>query len=181
VSTPVNNCSRDKWRDVIPNRGNVLQQSFDVFKNYLVLSERIDGISKIRVIGWQNGIDKYISFDEPTYVSHLGYNPQLNTDSLRIGYSSLITPFSVIDYNMVTDKRVIRKTQPVIGYNKNEYVTEYKWAIARVVVKIPISIMHKKGTIMDGNNPYLLHAYGSYGLSFDPDFNSSVLSRKQGV
>ena len=77
VSTPVNNFSRDNWRDVIPNRDNVLLQSFDVFKNYLVLSERIDGISKIRVIGWQNGIDKYISFDEPTYVSNLEYNPEL--------------------------------------------------------------------------------------------------------
>ncbi len=175
VSTPVNNFSRDNWRDVIPNRDNVLLQSFDVFKNYLVLSERIDGISKIRVMGWQNGIDKYISFDEPTYVSHLGYNPQLNTDSLRIGYSSMITPFSVIDYNMATGERIIRKTQPVIGYNKNEYVTEYKWATARDGVKVPISIMYKKGTIMDGNNPCLLRAYGSYGLSYDPDFTSNVL------
>ena len=146
VSTSVNNFSRDNWHDVIPQRDSVLLQNFAVFKDYLVLSERIDGISKVRIIGWNNGIDKYISFDEPTYVSNLDYNPELNTDSLRIEYSSMVTPTSVIDYNMKTGGRTVRKMQPVIGYNKDEYVTEYKWALARDGAKIPISVMYKKGT-----------------------------------
>lgn len=176
VSTPVNNFSRENWRDVIPNRDSVLLQNFDVFKDYLVLSERIDGISKIRIIGWHNGIDKYVSFDEQTYVSNLDYNPELNTDSLRVDYSSMITPTSVIDYNMKTGERTVRKVQPVIGYNKDEYVTEYKWATARDGASVPVSVMYKKGTIMNGNNPCLLYAYGSYGFSTDPYFNSNILS-----
>jgi oligopeptidase B len=176
VSTPVNNFSRTNWRDVIPHRDSVLLQNFDVFKNYLVLSERIDGISKIRIIGWHNGVDKYISFDEPTYVSNLDYNPEFNTDTLRVDYSSMITPTSVIDYNMNTSERTIKKVQPVIGYKKEEYTTEYIWATARDGVKVPVSVMYKKGTLMNGNNPCLLYAYGSYGSSTDPYFNSNVLS-----
>src|SRR5579862_1101917 len=176
VSTPVNNYSRNHWRDVIPHRDGVLLQNFDVFKNYLVLSERIDGISKIRIIGWHHDVDKYISFDEPTYVSNLDYNPEFNTDTLRVDYSSMITPTSVIDYNMNTGVRTIKKVQPVIGYKKEDYATEYLWATARDGVKVPISVMYKKGALMKGNNPCLLYAYGSYGLSTDPYFNSNVLS-----
>ena len=176
VSAPVNNFSKDNWRDVIPHRDNVLLQGFDMFKDYLVLSERIDGISKIRIIGWHNAVDKYISFDEPTYVSNLDYNPELNTDIVRVDYSSMITPFSVIDYNMNTGERTVRKEQPVIGYNKDEYVSEYKWATARDGVKVPVSIMYKKGMVMNGNNPCLLYGYGSYGSSTDPYFSSNVLS-----
>jgi oligopeptidase B len=176
VSAPVNNFSRDNWRDVIPHRDSVLLQSFDLFKDYLVLNERIDGISKIRIIGWHNGVDKYISFDEPTYVSSLDNNPELNTDSVRISYSSMITPTSVIDYNMSTGEKVTRKVQPVIGYNKNEYVSEYVWATARDGAKIPVSLMYKKGTVMNGNNPCLLYGYGSYGNSSDPYFSSNSFS-----
>ena len=176
VSTPVDHFSRDNWRDFIPNRDNVLLQGFDVFKDYLVLSERIDGISKIRVIGWHNHADKYITFDEPSYVSSIDVNVELNTDSLRIGYSSMITPGSIIDYNMNTGKSIVRKVNPVIGYNKKEYATEYVWATARDGVKVPISIMYKKGMVKNGNNPCFLYSYGSYGISSDPYFNSNVLS-----
>jgi oligopeptidase B len=176
VSTPVNNFSRDNWHDVIPQRDSVLLQNFIVFKDYLVLSERIDGISKVRITGWNNGIDKYISFDEPTYVSNLDYNPELNTDSLRIEYSSMVTPTSVIDYNMKTGGRTVRKIQPVIGYNKDKYVIEYKWALASDSAEIPMSVMYKKGTLLNGGNPCLIYAYGSYGFSTDPYFESNVLS-----
>ena len=110
VSAPVNNFSRDNWREVIPNRDSVLLSDFKVFKDYLVLNERIEGISKIRVIGWQNGIDRYVNFDEPTYVSSLDYTPEFNTNSVGMDYSSMISPTSVIDYNMQTGKRTYKST-----------------------------------------------------------------------
>ncbi len=176
VSVPVNNYARENWKDVITHRDSVLLQGLDIFKDFLVLNERIDGISKIRIIGWHNGIDKYISFDEPTYVSSLDYNPEFDTDSLRIDYSSMITPTSVIDYNMQTGERVVRKVQPVIGYNKEEYISKYVWATARDGAKVPISVMYKRGMQMNSNNPCLLYAYGSYGSSTDPYFNSNILS-----
>ncbi len=176
VSAPVNNFSRSNWRDVIPHRDNALLEGFDVFTDYLVLSERTEGITKIRIIGWHNGTDKYISFDEPTYVSELDYNPELNTDLLRVDYSSMVTPTSVIDYNMNTGERTIRKVQPVIGYDKDEYVSEYKWVTARDGIEVPVSVFYKKGTAMNGKHPCLLYAYGSYGLSMDPYFSSNVLS-----
>ncbi|HYK44415.1 MAG TPA: S9 family peptidase [Parafilimonas sp.] len=176
VSVAVNNFSRENWKDVIPHRDDVLLQSFDVFKDYLVLNERINGISKVRIIGWHNRADKYITFDEPTYVSSLDYNPQLNTDIVRVNYSSMITPTSVIDYNMRTHEKKIRKVQPVIGYDKEQYTSEYLWATARDGSKIPVSVMYKKSALKDGNNPCLLYAYGSYGVSSDPYFNSNILS-----
>lgn len=176
VSAPVNNYARENWREVIPNRDSVLLSDFTLFKDYLVLNERIEGISKIRIIGWKNGIDRYINFDEPTYVSSLDYTPEFNTNIVRMDYSSMISPTSVIDYNMQTGKRTIKKVQPVIGYNKDEYTSEYVWATARDGARVPISIMYKKGTKLDGNNACLLYAYGSYGFSTDPYFNSNILS-----
>jgi oligopeptidase B len=176
VSAPVTNFSRDNWKDVIPHRDSVLLQDFDVFKDYLVLNERINGILKIRVIGWHNGIDRYADFNEPSYVSSFGNNPEYNTDSLGITYSSMITPASVISYNMKTGEKITRKVQPVIGYNSNEYTTEYIWATARDGAKVPVSIVYKKGLQMNGNNPCLLYAYGSYGSSTDPYFSSNILS-----
>ncbi len=176
VSAPVNNFSRSNWHDVIPHRDNALLEGFDVFKNYLVLSERTEGIAKIRIIGWHNGVDKHIAFEEPTYVSELDYNPELNTDIVRIDYSSMVTPYSVIDYNMNTGERTVRKVQPVIGYNKDEYISEYKWATARDGAKVPVSILYKKGTVLNGKNPCFLYAYGSYGESTDPYFSSNILS-----
>ncbi len=176
VSTPVNNYSKENWRDVIPHRDSVLLQNFNVFKDYLVLNERINGILKVRVIGWKNGVDRYIPFNEPTYVAELDNNPEMNTNIVRFNYSSLTTPNTVIDYNMQTGAKTIRKVVPVIGYNKDEYVTDYIWATARDGVKVPVSILYKKGMVMNGNNPCLLCAYGCYGYSWDPSFDADVLS-----
>lgn len=177
MECPLDKTDVANWKEVIPHRTDVLLQGVEEFKDFIVLSERKDGLVKLRVRNLSNGNEHYVDFGEPAYAANFGANPEYNTTNLRYGYTSLTTPQSVYDYNLVTKEKQLKKQQEVIGgYDPKEYVTERTYATARDGVKIPISIVYKKGFNKDGKAPLLLYAYGSYGSSMDASFNSARLS-----
>ncbi|MFD2572595.1 S9 family peptidase [Spirosoma soli] len=168
---------RTAWKEVIAHRPDVYLADLDVFANHLVLGERKAGLTNIRVINQKTKTDEYLDFGEPAYVAGIGYNPDFNTNVLRYGYSSLTTPSSTFDYNMDTKEKTLLKQQEVLGgFDKNNYVSERVYATVRDGVKVPISLVYRKGTKKDGSAPLLQYSYGSYGYSTDPGFSSTRLS-----
>lgn len=168
---------RAAWNEVIPNRADVFLQNMDVFVTHLVLGERKDGLAKLRVINLKNKADEYLNFGEPAYVAGIGNNPDFNTNVLRYGYSSMTTPSSTYDYNMDTKVKTLMKEQPVLGgFDKNNYVSERVFVTVRDGVKVPVSIVYRKGTPKDGTSPLLQYAYGSYGSNTEPGFSANRLS-----
>lgn len=170
------NTGRSAWKELIPARKDVYIASFNTFKDYLVLTEVKDAMRQIRVINNTAKKDEYVTFDEKVFTASQGANPESNTNILRISYTSLTTPFTIIDYNMDTKERKVMKQTEVIGYKKDGYETERIWATARDGVKVPVTLLYKKGVKKDGSNPVLLAAYGSYGNSSFPGFQSNVIS-----
>lgn len=176
MKTPVAKTTKDNWVDVIPHRDDVLFQSFEIFKNFFVISERIRGLTNLRVMNWKD-VDYYLDFGEETYSARFSINPEFDTDILRYGYSSLTTPYSTIDYNMVTQEKTLLKEEEVLGgFDKTNYETKRLYAMADDGVEVPISIVFKKGIALDGTNPALIYGYGSYGATMDASFRSDRLS-----
>ncbi len=168
---------RSLWKEVIPQRADVFLQNMDVFANHLVLGERKEGLTKIRVINQTNKDDTYLEFGEPAYVAGMSYNPEFETNVLRYSYASLTTPGSTFDYNMDTKAKTLLKQQEVLGgFDKNNYVSERVYATVRDGVKVPISLVYRKGIKKDGSAPLLQYAYGSYGSNTEPGFGSGRLS-----
>jgi oligopeptidase B len=177
VKTPVDKTTKENWVEVIPHRKDVLLEGIEIFKNYLVLQERKNGLIQLRVINWNDGKEHYLDFGEPVYVAYISSNPEFDTDVLRYGFSSLVTPNSVYDYNMAAKEKTLLKQDEIIGgYNASEYQSERLYAPAEDGTLIPISLVYKRGLKKDGNNPLLLYGYGSYGISSDPWFSSVRLS-----
>lgn len=172
------NTSKDNWVDLIPHRNDVLIEGIDIFKDYLVVSERSNGLNKIRIMPWSGEGEYYLPFDIETYTCYTTTNVDFDTDILRYGYQSLATPSSVIDFNMKTKTKDVKKEQQVLGgkFDKNNYTEERVWATATDGTKVPISMVYRKGIKKDGKNPLLLYAYGSYGMSMDPYFSTTRLS-----
>ncbi|WP_126245547.1 S9 family peptidase [Chitinophaga rhizosphaerae] len=176
METPVGKTTMDNWKEVVPHRPDVLLQGFTLFNNFLVLSERKDGLSQVRIIP-ENGQEHYLDFGEPAYVAYVIANPELDTKVLRYSYTSLTTPNSVYEYNMETKEKTLRKQQEVIGgYDPKNYVTERVFATATDGTKVPISLVYKKGFEKNGKHPLLLYGYGSYGNTMEPNFNSNRIS-----
>ena len=175
-------CPDDKkdtlnWKDLVPHSDSILVQSFELFKNYMAVSERINGLTQIHIISLKDNASHYLAFGEPAYTASIGANPDFNTDVLRFNYTSLTTPVSVYDYNMVSKEKKLMKQQEVLGdFKVADYTTERAFATAKDGTKIPVSIVYKKGFNKDGNAPLLLYAYGSYGASTDAAFSSVRLS-----
>lgn len=177
VETPVNKTSKENWTEVIPHREDVLLEGFEIFKNFLVVSERKDGLIQLRVIKWDGREDHYIDFGEETYMAYISNNPEFDTDLLRFGYTSLTTPRSTFDYDMNTMEKKLLKQQEVVGdFDSDNYHAERLYATAKDGVKIPISLVYKKGLEKNGDNPLLLYGYGSYGASMNASFSSVRLS-----
>lgn len=178
VQTPVNATTKDNWTDVIPHRDDILLQSFVLFNNHLVLQERVNGLRAIRVKSWDGKDDHYIKFNDPAYVSYPTTNLSFDTNILRYGYTSLTTPNSTFEYDMNTKKQVLLKEQEVLDdeFSKDNYISERIYATAEDGVKIPISLVYKKGTERNADTPLLLYSYGSYGSSSEPTFSSNRLS-----
>ena len=177
MKTPVTHTGQDHWQDVIAHRDDVLLESFELFRDYLVLEERKQGLMNIRILSWFGQGDHYLNFGEPTYLAEIGENPDFNTPMLRYVYTSMTTPNSVYDYNMDTREKVLMKQEEVLGrFNRDRYCTERVWARANDGIEVPISLVYKKGCQKDGNNPLLLYGYGSYGATMDANFSSSRLS-----
>ncbi len=177
METPLNQTGRENWKDLIAHRPAVLLASFTLFKDHLVLTERKEGLVQLRVINQKDKSEHYIEFDETAYDANVDINPDFNTSVLRFSYESMITPASIYDYNMDSKERVLVKQQEILGgFKKEEYATERMFATARDGVKVPISLVYKKGLQKDGSNPLLLYAYGSYGYSTDASFRRDILS-----
>ena len=178
VKTPINKTTKENWFEIIPHRVDVLLEGIEIFKNQLVISERKDGLSQIRILNWKNQAEHYIRFNDPAYLAYVSYNPEFDTDVLRYGYTSLTTPNSVYDYNMMSREQELLKQQEVLGgeFNASNYTSERLIVTARDGAKVPVSIVYKNGYKKDGKAPLLLYAYGSYGYSMDPTFSSVRLS-----
>lgn len=178
MKTPENKTGKKNWVDVIPHREDVLLEDIEIFKNYLVVEERSNGLNHIRIIPWNGEPDYYLPFGSETYNAYTTTNIDFDTDILRYSYQSLATPSSVIDFNMKTKTKEILKEQQVLGgkFDKENYVEERVWATARDGVKVPISMIYRKGLQKNGKNPLLLYAYGSYGITMDTYFSSTRLS-----
>jgi oligopeptidase B len=177
VTAPVNSPGKENWKDFIPYDPQIKIDSTDPFKNYLAVSERKNGLPGILVYDFTSGQSHDMRFDEPSYDVSLESNPVFDTDTLRIRYSSFVTPDSVIDYNMASRERYLRKEQSVLGgYNKNNYQLERAFAKAADGVEVPISLVYRKGFKKNGSAPLLLDGYGAYGICEDADFDSSVVS-----
>lgn len=176
--TPENKTGKENWKDLIPHRKDVLIEDIEIFKDYLVISERSDGLNKIRIRPWNGQEEYYLPFESETYSAETTTNVDFDTDILRYSYQSLATPSSVIDFNMKTRQKTVLKEQEVLGgkFDKNNYTEERVWATAQDGTKIPISMVYRKGLKKDGSNPMLLYAYGSYGASMDAYFSSIRLS-----
>ena len=173
----VNNPSRENWEEVIPHRESVKLDGISAFQNHLVISEREDGLRKIRIRNLATIKEHTVDFPEPVYTVHQGRNPEFNTTTLRFNYGSLVTPMSVFDYEMDDRTRELKKQDEVLGgYDMSLYESERIFAEAEDGTPIPISLVYKKGLPKDGKNPLLLYGYGSYGINSDPYFSSNRLS-----
>nr|WP_315214801.1 S9 family peptidase [uncultured Flavobacterium sp.] len=178
MKTPENATSKENWKDLIPHRKEVLIEDIEIFRNYLVVEERSNGLNHIRIMPWSGAGEYYLPFGSETYNAYTTTNVDFDTDVLRYSYQSLATPSSVIDFNMTTKEKEIKKEQQVLGgkFDKNNYIEERIWATATDGTKLPISMVYRKELKKDGKNPLLLYAYGSYGITMDTYFSSTRLS-----
>lgn len=178
MKTPESKTGVANWTNVIDHREDVLVEGIEIFKDYLVIEERSEGLNKIRIKKWDGTSDSYLPFESETYTASLGTNPDFNATSLRYSYQSLATPPSVMEYHMQTKEKKVLKEVEVLGgkFNKENYEEKRLWATATDGTKVPISIVYKKGIKLNGKNPLLQYAYGSYGYSMDARFDSDRLS-----
>lgn len=182
MKTPEDKTSKDNWIDEIPHREDVLLEDIDIFRDYLVVSERSEGLNKIRIINWKTKKEYYLPFNSETYSAYTTTNLDFDTQILRYSFQSLATPSSLIDFNMKTKEKTILKEQEVLSrdfgstFDKNNYKEERIWATAIDGTKVPISMIYKKGIKKNGKNPLLLYAYGSYGVTMDCYFSTVRLS-----
>lgn len=177
MKTPENATGKENWTEVIPHREDVLLENMDIFKDYLVLSERKGGLTHLRIRPWE-GEEHYIEFKDEAWMAYTAANREFDTDILRFGYQSMTTPPSVYDYNMATkDRELMKQTQVLGGFNADEYESKREFVTVRDGAKVPVSIVYKKSEFKkDGTNPCLLYGYGSYGASMEPYFSSARLS-----
>ncbi|MAD98492.1 MAG: oligopeptidase B [Flavobacteriaceae bacterium] len=178
MKAPVTNPSKENWVDVIPHRDDTLLESFSIFKDFLVLEERNNGLDKVRFKKWDGSADYYLPFEEETYSVGVYANPEFDTDVIRYSYTSFTTPNSIIDFNMNTQDKTVQKEQEVMGgkFVKSNYKSERVWATARDGKKVAISLVYHKDTQLGKDTPLLQYAYGSYGATIGDRFSTTRLS-----
>ncbi len=175
--TPEYATSKQNWKDYIAYDPSVFIEGIDVFKSFMAMSVRKDGITQLYIKPWINEEGHYVAFGEDTYTVTLGVNPDFDTDLLRLDYTSLTTPNSTYDYHVGEKQLELLKRQEVVGtFNPDDYISERKMVQASDGTMVPLSIVYKKGFKKDGTAPVLLYGYGSYGISMDPYFSSARLS-----
>ncbi len=172
------NTLADQWKEFIPHREDVLLEGIDIFKEYYVLTERKNGLNELKIVRWDGADSYYLPFDSETYTTYVSTNPDFDTEVLRYSYNSMTTPSSILDFNMRTKEKEVKKEQEVLGgnFDKTNYVERRIWADARDGTKVPMSIVHHKETKIDASTPILQYAYGSYGSTVDPYFSTVRLS-----
>ena len=177
MKTAATNLDKAHWQEVIPHRADVMLEGIDAFENYLVLQERKDGLKQIRISG-ADGVNavKYVAFPEPAYYFELEDNSVFESNFLRFKYSSLITPYTIVDVHLDTGAWEIKKVDALKNYNQADYAIERIFATAPDGTQVPMSVAYKKSLQLDGSNPTLLHGYGAYGANLDAEFIPHRLS-----
>ncbi len=177
VTAPVANPGKANWKEIIEHRPAVKIDDIDLFADHLVVSELEGGLQHVRITNLKTNKSHRLTFPEPVYTAFVSTNREYNTKVLRFGYQSLVTPNSTFDYDMEKQTRVLLKqTEVPGGFDRNNYQSERIFAIASDGTKIPMSVVYRKGTKLDGKAPLLLYGYGSYGASMTPNFSSNRLS-----
>ncbi|MGC5744621.1 S9 family peptidase [Chryseobacterium sp. NFX27] len=179
VKTKIDNCGMENWVDVIPHRPEVLLEGFEIFRDYLVLEEREEGLLQIKIIDEKKQESYYLPFSDPTYTTYIGINMEFDTEVLRYGYTSLTQPSSTYEYNMKEKTTQLLKQQEVLGgrFAPENYISERIWAESRDgETRIPISLVYHKDTQKSADTPLLLYGYGSYGHTVDASFSNVRLS-----
>ena len=177
MKTPVGRTGKEHWEEVIAHRDDVFLEYIEIFRDYLVVVEREEGLDKLRVISLKNGSEHYVDMGEEVYTAWVSVNMEMDSEVLRYGYSSLTTPRSIYDYNLQSREKTLMKRQEVVGdFDPDNYKTRRLYAVAGDGKKIPMSIVYRKGLELDGNNPALMLGYGSYGITEEPYFSSPRLS-----
>jgi len=177
MKTDLGKTGKAHWTEIIAHRSDIFLEDFELFKDFYVLTERINGINELRIKTWDDREDYHIKMQEEAHLAYATTNMDFDTDILRFGYQSMKTPGSLFDYNMKTKEQVLLKQSEVVGdFSSDNYKSDRIYTTARDGVKVPVSIVYHKDTKIDGNAPCLLYAYGSYGSSMDPYFSSVRLS-----
>jgi oligopeptidase B len=178
MRTSIDQTTSEFWEPLLPHRKDVLIEDIELFDQYWVVNERENGLSRLRIMRWDNTEDYYLPMEEETYTLHISLNPEFESTQLRYVFNSLTTPTSVIEFDMLSQQKTILKTQEVLGddFDSSHYRSQRLWADARDGAKIPISIVYHKDTELTESTPILQYAYGSYGHIIDPSFSSNRLS-----
>ncbi len=178
MKTPIGKTEKEYWTDVIPHREDTLLEDISIFKDFLVLEERHNGLNRIRIKRWDGTDDYYLPFEEETYSAAVYNNPEFDTSVIRYSYNSLTTPNSVIDFNIVDHSKEIKKEQEVLGgtFDKENYKSERIWANTRDGKQVAISLVYNRSTKIGSETPLLLYGYGSYGSIVSDRFSSVRLS-----
>jgi oligopeptidase B len=177
MECPLNNTNVAAWKEVIAHRPDVLLEGVEEFSNFFILTERKNGLVDLHIRNLSDGSEQYLDFGESAYTAYVGANPEYDSKVLRYAYTSMTTPNSVFDFDLYSgDKKLMKRQEVLGGFNSDNYVTERIYAAGRDGVKIPVSIVYKKGFVKNGKAPLLLYAYGSYGNSMDASFNSNRIS-----
>ncbi len=177
LETPLDNTAKDAWSVVVPHREDVLIESVDIFSNYIVITERTQGLTQMEVIDRDSRELHIIDFGETVFQASSGDNYDFETGVFRYDYESLTTPDSVYDYDLDSRQRQLVKEKEVLGgFDRNDYESERLFVTARDGAKVPVSLVYRKGMELDGRNPLLQYGYGSYGSSIDPFFSANQLS-----
>ncbi len=178
MKTSVEKTEKENWVDVIPHREDVLLEDISIYKDFLVLEERSNGLNKIRIIRWDKSADYYLPFDEETYSVGVYESADFDTAILRYAYNSMTTPASVIDFDMNTHEKEVKKEQEVLGgkFDKSNYTSKRIWATASDGKKVAVSLVYNHTLGQPENRPLLLYAYGSYGHTIDDGFSTTRLS-----
>ena len=177
VTAPVATPGPRHWKSLIAHRPEVLLEAFEPFQNFLVVMEKVQGLNRFRIQDTRTGTWKELGFPEPVYAAFPGGTPEYTSKSYRLSYQSMVTPQSIYDCEMASGQQtLLKQTQVLGGYDKALYATERLWATARDGVKVPLSVVYRKGLKRDGSAPLFLYGYGSYGYGQSAMFSSSRLS-----
>ncbi len=177
VRTALQATEKENWREILAHREDVLLEDVELFKNYMVIKERTNGLTHIRVFDLKNDLDYYVNFDEPSYVAYISVNREFNTKELRFGYTSMTTPISTYSHDMESRESTLLKRKEILGgYDQDKFQTERFWTTANDGTKVPVTVAYKKGLLKDGSNRCFITGYGSYGHSTDPIFSTARVS-----
>ncbi|MBC8767083.1 S9 family peptidase [Arenibacter sp. BSSL-BM3] len=177
MECPLDKTGVSNWKEIIPNRNDVLIEGIEEFQDFIVVHERKDGLVKLRIRSLKDNAEHYLNFGEAAYKAFVIPNPEYSSNVLRYSYTSLTTPSSTYDYKIKSKEKILLKQEEVVGgYISTDYVTERIYATAKDGTKVPISLVYKKDLKKDTTTPLLLFGYGSYGISMDASFASSRLS-----